>query len=278
MHTSLAVGLALLLAWATPAYADEPAPVDVPALAQDPGAAVHAVFVAHCARCHGSGAHPKGEFGHILDLDRLGSDARYVMARSPTTSPLYDLVTKGKMPPPEAKAPALSEAEIETIRTWIESGATRGGAPGPEAIVELPAVEKTPSLLIGQLHPLVVHFPIVLLLSAVLLEVLASVKRTHRFDSTARACLWLGTLGASMAVLTGWLWAASEGYDAHLHRWLAVGATLCALGASVMQLRISETTGLDRWLYRLALLLTLALIILTGHHGGTITHGPTVLP
>lgn len=53
------------------------------------------------------------------------------------------------------------------------------------------------------IHPLVVHFPIALVLSALLVEGLAlALKRPH----LRRVALWnlcLGTLGAAVAVLTG---------------------------------------------------------------------------
>lgn len=52
-------------------------------------------------------------------------------------------------------------------------------------------------------HPLVVHFPIALLLTAVCLDLAALI---FRRPGLARAALWnlsLGTLGAGLAVLTG---------------------------------------------------------------------------
>jgi len=53
------------------------------------------------------------------------------------------------------------------------------------------------------LHPLVVHFPIALLLTAVALDTLALVLRRPSLHRVALWNLCLGTAGAAVAVLTG---------------------------------------------------------------------------
>ena len=53
------------------------------------------------------------------------------------------------------------------------------------------------------LHPLVVHFPIALLLSAVGLELLALLLKRPALHRISLWNLCLGTLGAAAAVLTG---------------------------------------------------------------------------
>ena len=52
-------------------------------------------------------------------------------------------------------------------------------------------------------HPLVVHFPIALLLTAVLLDLAALVLRRPGLHRIALWNLSLGALGAGIAVLTG---------------------------------------------------------------------------
>ena len=55
----------------------------------------------------------------------------------------------------------------------------------------------------NNIHPMVVHFPIALLLSAWLLDVLALITKRPRLHQFALCHLMLGVLGAGAAVLTG---------------------------------------------------------------------------
>jgi len=58
------------------------------------------------------------------------------------------------------------------------------------------------------IHPLIVHFPIALLTSFLLMELLNFVSGKESFRAAASWMLYLGTIGALGAVLAG-LWAAS---------------------------------------------------------------------
>lgn len=243
---------------------------------EDLGAAAWRVLETHCAACHdGSRAPAKGAFDHVLDLDRLGRDGRYVLPGAPQHSPLLQQVTERRMPPPTAGARAPTAAEIEVLRAWILAGARRGAAPAPPLL--LPTGNGGAVRLLGGLHPLTVHFPIVLLIGAALLEVLLAVRPLPILERAGRIVLALGALSALAASATGWSWAASSGHAADAHRWLAVGMTLCASGTLLLAPRPSADaptgTGRRRTLYRTALGLTLALVVLTGHHGGLLTHG-----
>jgi len=60
-----------------------------------------------------------------------------------------------------------------------------------------------PSLPMESVHPLVVHFPIALLLSAVLLDLVAVIFKRPNLHGIALWNLVLGTLGAGAAVWTG---------------------------------------------------------------------------
>jgi uncharacterized membrane protein len=57
--------------------------------------------------------------------------------------------------------------------------------------------------MLPNLHPLAVHFPIALLPLAVGLDLLGIVHGRTELRAVARWTLWLGTLGAAVAVLTG---------------------------------------------------------------------------
>lgn len=269
-----AVAVAAASPWQRTARGDE---------AQDTLArAAHGVLARHCAACHGPDLpRPKGRFGHVLDLARLATERRYVRPGDPDGSPLYLDVVGRKMPPPESGRPAVPDADRATLRAWIAAGAPplpKGSEPAtaPAADPAAPVGPQVgPERKIGQFHPLVVHFPVALLIAAVLAEILALVRRRPAWSGTSRFCLLMGSLGAVLSSITGWAWAQSEGFEATTHRWLGIGTTAFALATSLLALRARNAqTPATRWLWRIALLATTALVALTGYQGGKLTYGP----
>jgi len=120
------------------------------------------------------------------------------------------------------------------------------------------------------LHPLVVHFPIALLLTALLCDVLAiGLKR----PGLHRVALWnlsLGTLGAALAVLTGRQAAAvaKHSFDIwkvmELHERL--GITTLSLGLVIAGVRFARK---DQLTPRGRLVILIAMMIMAG----TLTFG-----
>jgi len=129
---------------------------------------------------------------------------------------------------------------------------------------------------LGRLHPALVHFPIALLLVAVLAELVR--RRADGPSETAFFCLALGTLGALAAVLTGLLFAAHDPPGAHAllerHRWSGIGtaAAACATLVSAWRWRRTGAATLAAPT-RLGLVLTAALVGLSGHLGGSMVYG-----
>jgi mono/diheme cytochrome c family protein/uncharacterized membrane protein len=110
---------------------EEPKPGAPAAQAIDP--AVASIFAANCVGCHNA---TKLKGGLALDsADGLkfgGDDGAVVIPGNPGHSEIMVrlLLTPGDkehMPPPGKKA--LSAAEVETIRKWIEAGASGIGSP-----------------------------------------------------------------------------------------------------------------------------------------------------
>jgi cytochrome c553 len=95
---------------------------------------VQPLLNAKCVRCH-------GEKAKKADLDlrtaagiRKGSESGpVVMAGKPDESRLYEMVHEGKMPP--GQKDKLTLAEVDTIRRWIEAGATFSADAAAEAAV-----------------------------------------------------------------------------------------------------------------------------------------------
>ncbi len=134
----------------------------------------------------------------------------------------------------------------------------------------------------GRLHPMLVHFPIALLVVAALLEMLRR-KGREKPARGAYACLAIAAAAGLLAALTGWLNAALEPHGRSLastltnHRWLGVGTASAALVAFLF-----ATMQRFGWAgaavpYRVTLLLAALLVLPTGHLGGTLVFGKDYL-
>lgn len=88
------------------------------------------------------------------------------------------------------------------------------------------------------IHPLFVHFPVALLAAALGLQILASLRRRPTWAGHARALLYVGTLGAIVALATGFLAADQLGHESpghdlvHVHRNFMIVTTLLAVATS----------------------------------------------
>ena len=132
----------------------------------------------------------------------------------------------------------------------------------------------------GRFHPMVVHFPIGLLVAALLAEILRMVTGRPWLGGAARFCVLLGAAGAVAAAALGWAHAAFAGYAGDMaatlltHRWLGTSVALWAVttaGISEAAIR----SGGDGWqrLYRAMLVVGAVLVGLTGHFGGVLVYG-----
>jgi uncharacterized membrane protein len=88
-----------------------------------------------------------------------------------------------------------------------------------------------PAIRLADLHPIVVHFPIALLIASVAMDVLSLVLRRAGLTTAATWLLVLGVPGALAALLTGKisgsvLNTAAASDLLHLHKICAVGASL----------------------------------------------------
>ena len=127
--------------------------------------------------------------------------------------------------------------------------------------------------LAGRLHPLAVHLPIGLFILLAVTELAGMFRGGPRLTEQQRSwILGLGFLGAATTASFGWLLAGSGDYDNTLldrHRWLGVGfATATAV---VYFLRRHPRA------YAAGLAISVALLGLAGHAGGTLTHGESYL-
>jgi uncharacterized membrane protein len=124
------------------------------------------------------------------------------------------------------------------------------------------------------IHPLVVHFPIALLMTAIFLDGLALAFKRPNLHRVALWNLALGTLGAAVAVWTGLRAAevAKHSFEIHevmeLHRKLGI-ATL-VIGALVLGWRLFKRDRLTvkARVFALVLMLAMAATLSLGAHLG----------
>jgi len=121
---------------------------------------------------------------------------------------------------------------------------------------------------IGHLHPVIVHLPIGILLLGVLMMVYEHYSKVDLQLPISFAFL-VGSISAVMACIAGWILSNSGEYDALLvqkHQW--TGISTAVIGLLVYFLK--------QYRKLLAVILTL-LVFITGHYGGTLTHGENYL-
>lgn len=122
--------------------------------------------------------------------------------------------------------------------------------------------------LIGHLHPVIVHLPIGILLFGVGMMVIQHFKNTDYSQSINLAFL-VGSMAAVFAGIAGWLLSNSGEYDASLvlkHQWTGIATMVIGILAYLFKKYQKILGGI----------LTI-LIIITGHFGGTLTHGENYL-
>jgi uncharacterized membrane protein len=121
---------------------------------------------------------------------------------------------------------------------------------------------------IGHLHPVIVHLPIGILLLGVLMMVYQHYRKVDLRAPISFAFL-VGSISAVLACIAGWILSNSGEYDSLLvqkHQW--TGISTAVIGLLVYFLK--------QYRKLLVVILTL-LVFITGHYGGTLTHGENYL-
>jgi uncharacterized membrane protein len=136
-------------------------------------------------------------------------------------------------------------------------------------------------LQIGKLHPLVLHFPIGLVLAAAVAELLAILTRRESWRALGVANARAGAAFAVVTAIAGWALTSAPFIEPsrllEWHRWVGVAGATTAIGAAVASTRLR--TRSRHWLifYQAGLFAAAALIGLAGHLGGTLVWGADFL-
>jgi uncharacterized membrane protein/mono/diheme cytochrome c family protein len=131
--------------------------------------------------------------------------------------------------------------------------------------------------LFGRFHPLLVHFPIAILLLALVFELLARTKSFKKLKAAVQSTLLIGAITSLFSVATGLIIEQEGGYDDKLltiHKYLGISTTLLSFGVYFLRQRIWSFDKIKRKRIQLMLLIPVAVLVsLTGHWGGSLTHG-----
>ena len=141
--------------------------------------------------------------------------------------------------------------------------------------------EREQMLLIGKLHPLLVHFPIALVLAAAAAEIVAIRTRRASWRAVAVANLRAGAAMGALTLIAGWVLATAPFIEARpalaWHRWTGVTAMAATIGAALASRGSHVQSRRSQVLYRIALFGAAALVAITGHLGATLVWGTDFL-
>lgn len=134
--------------------------------------------------------------------------------------------------------------------------------------------------LFGRFHPLMVHFPIGLLVVALFMELLTIGGKRDGLRDGIRWMLYIGTLFAMLSALLGWLLRTQEDYAGDLvdnHQYTGIATAVLALITSILLHQTRKGKLVDFKLYRTSFLITVGLLTVAGHLGANLTHGEDYL-
>ncbi|MCL6267091.1 DUF2231 domain-containing protein [Flagellimonas myxillae] len=130
---------------------------------------------------------------------------------------------------------------------------------------------------LGNLHPLFVHLPIGILLMAFLMELYYRKKPEPKDNGIVLFTLGIGAISSLLSIITGWFLGDNGGYDEQLldqHRWIAVAFSVGSI--ALFFLKKSSANQAQKF-YLPSFVVVLVLLTLTGHYGGSLTHGEDFL-
>ena len=134
---------------------------------------------------------------------------------------------------------------------------------------------------IGRLHPLLIHFPIALVIVAAAAESAATVTADGRWRTVAVLNVRAGAGFALLAAIAGWRLAIEQGIETsqllEWHRWLGTIGAGVTCAAALATLGDGSRSPLEVWIYRITLFAAGTLVAVSGHLGGLLVWGANFL-
>lgn len=126
---------------------------------------------------------------------------------------------------------------------------------------------------LGRMHPLVLHFPIGLLVLVGLIQFFKKEFPVEAFGKIQRFTLLIAAVTTSIAALMGFFLSKEEGYGGDLmtlHKWTGVALSFFTYGLLILDQYKSRISPL---LFQGGLALSIVLLVVAGHFGAGLTHG-----
>lgn len=261
---------------------------------------------AKCMSCHNE---ENAEGGFRID-DKEVLFEEWVFAEEGDDSPLIEEYIRSDdkdtmMPPPDEDNPEnggpLPKEEIDLLVRWIDEGAEWPEDVELVVLTQDPTVDEAgdtekpkkaarvynpkPYDAVGSLHPAAIHLPIGLLMAAGLFALLG-LRGNFVMSDCAYYCLWLGTIGAIFACVSGWWFSPMEGKgtvtefndlldQSHAVFWHRTGGLIVTVFAFLLALFAAAARNRDPddgFLWKLGLIVLAGAIGWVGHEGGKLTH------
>ncbi|MHA4739157.1 FN3 associated domain-containing protein [Dyadobacter sp. MSC1_007] len=130
---------------------------------------------------------------------------------------------------------------------------------------------------VGRMHPLVLHFPLVVLILYCLWVVIVEKPDSTRWNAQlADSLLIIGTLTAVVAAFSGFILSKEDGYESDTllwHKWLGIAISLMSI------VLYGSRKYLAPWKLHSKLIVGafLVIVFVGGHLGGNLTHGEDFL-
>jgi uncharacterized membrane protein len=124
--------------------------------------------------------------------------------------------------------------------------------------------------LMGRFHPVLVHLPIGFLLLAIILQWLSKKEKYAAIVPAIKVAFLLGAISAVFSCITGWILSSGGEYDIatlSLHKWMGISVAAISIAGYFLVKKSNS------FIKQIISILTVLLIIITGHLGGTLTHG-----
>ncbi len=130
---------------------------------------------------------------------------------------------------------------------------------------------------LGRLHPLMVHFPVSLLLFAGVLELFTLRNYHSKLRPGINILVVVGTFAAVFAALFGWLLSQQEDYSGEtldIHQWTGIATAILSVIALILLYFIQKQRSAALVSsYRGLIFFTAIGVSVAGHFGGSLTHG-----
>jgi uncharacterized membrane protein len=130
---------------------------------------------------------------------------------------------------------------------------------------------------LGRMHPLVLHFPLVVLILYSLWVLIVRKPDSHAWnEALADSLLVIGTVTAAVAAFSGFVLSHEEGYESDTllwHKWLGIAISIAAVIWYGVRKSLSPWTAGAKVVAGAFLVL----LFVGGHLGGNLTHGEDFL-